>query len=358
LPQAGDVLIRMGGRVEPEDVVAKAFVTPPPLAINVARALAIPPALVERAMRREVGNKVTQGEVLARTSPIGGRTCSAPASGLITSVDPTSGYVTISPDPEALELRANIRGVVMEVLPGEGVVIETPAAQVYGAFGIGNERNGVLRLQVTDPGEIIQAKDIDSRCAYAILIGGAGISAAALKQAVKEQVCGIIVGGIDEKELRTFLGWANQNAWKTGSNGWHLPNESAAADPGLTLIVTEGFGERPMSSPIFDLLSAQDRQEAMLEGRTMLRRPMRRPRVVIPLMRSAGAQLEPSRPQLRAGARVRLLNQAHLGQIAQVRAVANAPRRTASGIQATAVEVLREDGTIAWVPQTSVEVVS
>jgi hypothetical protein len=52
-------------------------------------------------------------------------------------VDETTGYITIAPGPTRYELPATVRGVVMEVIPYEGVWIETPAAQVYGIFGIG-----------------------------------------------------------------------------------------------------------------------------------------------------------------------------------------------------------------------------
>src|SRR4051812_50084986 len=72
LPYAGEVIVRQGQRVEPEEVVARAFMPGIPQIVNMARALQIAPALVERAMVREVGNKVAQGEVLARSSRIGG----------------------------------------------------------------------------------------------------------------------------------------------------------------------------------------------------------------------------------------------------------------------------------------------
>lgn len=358
LPHPGEVAVRVGSRVEPEDIIARAFLPAPPQIINVARSLAIPASQVERAMRREVSNKVAQGEVLARSSRLGGRTCLAPVSGMITAVDNETGYITIAPDPVGFELVANVRGVVMEVQPYEAVVIETPAAQVYGVFGLGDERNGVLRLLVTDPTEIVTPEQIDARSAYAILICGAGISAAALRRAVQEQVRGVIVGGIDERELRAFLGWAGQHEWQTGVHSWRVPNEQRTPDPGLTLLVTEGFGTRPMSAPIFDLLSAQDRQEALIEGHTQLRSSLKRPRVVIPLARSAGAQIEPPRPQLRPGAQVRLLDWDHMGQLAHVRSLPTVPHRIDSGVRVAAVELVQEDGTTLWLPRTAVEVIN
>src|SRR2546421_9816503 len=72
LPQPGEVLVRAGQRVEPEEVIARAYLPSTPQIVNLARALMIAPAMVERAMRREVGNKVAQDEGLARSSRIGG----------------------------------------------------------------------------------------------------------------------------------------------------------------------------------------------------------------------------------------------------------------------------------------------
>jgi hypothetical protein len=359
LPYAGEVLVRQGQRVEPEEVVARAFVPGIPQIVNMARALQIAPALVERAMVREVGNKVAQGEVLARSSRIGGRVCISPVSGKIEAVDTETGYVTVSPDPTVYELQATVRGLVMEVIPNQGVRIETPAAQVYGAFGFGAERSGVLQLLVTDPAEPIEPDKITAKSAYAIMIGGSGITAAALRRAVKEQVRGVIVGGIDEAELRAFLGWDAVRDWRAANGTWQIPASAGGQETDLTLVVTEGFGVQPMSVPLFDLLAAHDRQEALIEGLTRLRGPMQRPRVVIPLSsRTSGIQLEPPRPQLRSGASVRLLDAAHLGQIGQVRTVSSSPRRLASRVRALAVDVALEDGTTILLPRSDVEVLS
>jgi hypothetical protein len=359
LPYAGEVLVRQGQRVEPEEVVARAFVPGTPQIVNMARALQIAPALVERAMVREVGNKVAQGEVLARSSRIGGRVCISPVGGKIEAVDSETGYVTVSPDPTVYELQATVRGLVMDVIPNQGVRIETPAAQVYGAFGFGLERSGVLQLMVTDPAEPIEPDRITTKSAYAIMIGGSGITAAALRRAVKEQVRGVIVGGIDEAELRAFLGWASLRDWRAGNGTWQIPAGTGGQQYELTLVVTEGFGTQPMSVPLFDLLAAHDRKEALIEGLTRLRGPMQRPRVVIPLSsRTSGIQLDPPRPQLQLGASVRLLDAAHLGQIGQVRTVSSAPRRLASRVRASAVDVVLEDGTTILLPRADMEVLS
>jgi hypothetical protein len=358
LPHPGEVLARAGQRVEPEAPIARAYLPGTPQIVNLARALMIAPSLVERAMVREVGNKVAQGEVLARSSRVGGRACLAPVSGVIVALDGETGYVTISPDPVEYTLPATVRGLVMEVIPGLGARIETPAAQVYGAFGFGEERSGVLQLLVTDPSEMILPEMITPKSAYAITIGGSGITAMALRRAVKEQVRGVIVGGIDEAELRAFLGWASVASWRPDAATWRL-SPSPDLSLGLTLVVTEGFGQRAMSGPLFELLVSHDRQEALIEGMTRLRSPLQRPRVVVPLSsRTAGVQIEPPHPVLHPGTTVRLLDNEHLGQVGRVRVVSSGPRRLASNVRTPAVEVLLEDGSTLLLPRTTVEILN
>jgi len=358
LPRPGEILVRLGARLEPEDVVGKAFLPAPLCLFNVAQKLGLAPNKVARAMRFEVGNKVERGKEIAHTGLFGGRKFLAPATGVLAAIDTVTGYVAIDPDPLSFELKANLRGFVADLQPHEGVIIETLASQVYGILGLGAERSGVLRLLVYDPAEVITHEQIDVKSTYAILIGGAGITAQALRQAVKEQVRGIIVGGIEEQELRAFLGWANQSQWQTGIHSWRFPEMQHLADPGLTLVVTEGFGIHPMTKPIFDLLSSLDGQEALIEGLTSLQRPFRRPRVIIPQGRSSGGQVQPPPATLRPGAQVRLLDTAHLGQVARVRALSAGPYRIVSGSRVLAVEVSQEAHPPFWVPQTAVEVLA
>ncbi|MDW8234717.1 MAG: hypothetical protein RMJ54_18250, partial [Roseiflexaceae bacterium] len=110
--------------------------------------------------------------------------------------------------------------------------------------------------------------------------------------------------------------------------------------------VTEGFGNRPMSRPLFDLLASYAGREALVEGTTHGWGDGRRPRVVIPLpTRTTGVTLDAPRPMVRPGAIVRMLHQPYLGQIGQVRSISVAPQRLPSRIRTLAADVVLEDGT-------------
>ncbi len=359
LPHPGRILVRVGQRVEPGDVVARCLVPGTPQIVNISRELMIAPAQLSRAMILEVGNKVTKGDALARMNRLGGYSYAAPVSGEIVGIDTETGYVTIMPDAESYELLANARGIVMEEIPHEGVLIETPAAQIYGAFGFGKERSGVLHLLVTDPSEPILPERIDARSAYSIIIGGSSITAAALRRAAQHNVCGIIVGGIDEAELRAFLGWEQTTMWGSGIRHWHSRSMAAGYDYGLTLVITEGFGVHSMSTPLFELLARHDRQEAFIEGTTRLRQQRQRPRVVIPLSsRTPGLQLDAPRLHMRPGAVVRRLDAQHIGETAKVRSVFGPLHRMSLKNKFPLVEIQTELEQSLILPQTAVEILS
>jgi hypothetical protein len=354
LPTAGDVLTRVGQRVEADDLIGRARVSGAPLVLHVARVLDLPVAQALKALRRAVGETINQGEELAR-GPLPGQRLLAPINGTVVAIDSTSGYVVLRANPEPYELRAAIRGVVMEMFPGEGVRIETPAAQIYGAWGIGGARSGVLSLLTTAPDEPITAAMIDSKSTYGVVIGGSGISAAALRRAVTERITGVIVGSIDEAELRAFLEAPGPALWDGGAHHWQIGG--GLPEPGLTIVVTEGFGTIPMSQPVFDLLAQYDRRDALLLGQTTLRNRHERARVIIPLSaRNAGAlPVDPPQLELQIGAIVRVVVAPYLGQVGRVRALTALNAPLPNGLRTSTADVQLEHGMVS-VPQTALEV--
>ncbi|WP_298816434.1 hypothetical protein [Chloroflexus sp.] len=355
LPQPGEILVRQGGRVEPDDVIARGLRPNPPYVINLARALSLPPTMAARAVVAPIGQPINAGAVLARRRGLPGRRVISPVNGILHAVDPATGYAFIRPEPQQITLTAGIRGVVMEIIDNQRVVIETPAAQLYGICGFGPDCNGVTRLLTFDPDEPITAEMVDAQSIYSVIIGGKGISAAALRKAVEHQVRGIIIGSIAERELRAFFQWAKRIPWKIGSRNWQWAGQT---DSPITIVLTEGIGNAPMAAPLFELLANNDRREVFIESNTSLRQPHRRPQIIIPLSRSSTTALEPPRPPLRPGALVRLLDHDHLGQTGRVRNLPPLPYRLPSGVRAAAVEVLLNTGEAIWLPRSCIEVLA
>ena len=155
----------------------------------------------------------------------------------------------------------------------------------------------------------------------------------------------VVSGGIDDADLRDFLGF-DLGVAITGSEKC-----------GLTLIVTEGFGDIAMARRTFELLAGHQGREACVNGATQIRAGVMRPEIVIPLegAPAAAAQAGPVDGELAIGAPVRIIRDPHFGVIGKVAGLPERPAVLDSGSKARVLEVsLEKDGTVT-VPRANVE---
>ena len=357
LPYAGEVLVRVGNRVEPDEVVARTLLPARGRRYPVARILGIAEKDLPKAVLLEDGAEVEAGDILVRVGRLRPRIFRSPLSGTLSTAEAARGYLVITPPAQTFELRAALKGFVLAVEPYRSVTIQTPAAVVQGIFGLGEERHGVLRVAVTSAGDELLPEMVDERSALSILLGGGPVGAAALERAISYRVRGLVVGSIPVEELQAFVGYRGDADWE--GDGWAFPPGSAGRDFPLTLVVTEGFGRRPMSTPAFELLASYDGQEALIEGRTCLHgAEMYRPQVVIPLPRANPADIPPEEDaeRLGVGREVRLLSEDLLGQTGTVVGLPRGLRTMAGGIRCRVAEVRLETGSVVAVPLENLEV--
>ena len=360
LPVAGDVLARVGSRVEPDDIVAQALLPDPPVRINVAELLGTRPKGLERRLAKPVGSTLEAGEVI-----ISGRRglralqIKSPVAGTLRTYNDETGEVVIRSPGTMFTLRATIKGLVTGQIPYRGVIIETPAVVVRGVLGLGGEQHGVLKVAVTEETEELLTDRVDARLTYAIVLGGSTISAAALNKAVASEVRAVIVGSMEEAELRAFLGYRDVGGWRLGRTGWVFPPpspETAGSRPQLTLILTEGLGRIPMNRRAFELLAAHDGEEVAVDGTTRLRDGLTRPEVIVPLARATATPPARTAPAaLAAGSTVRLVAPPYVGVVAQVQALAPGRQQIDSGLSVPAAAVVLPNGHRIWVPLVNLE---
>src|SRR3954447_537494 len=158
LPLKGAVVVREGDVVEPETVVARAEIPGILRTVRAADILGIDAEEVARALLVHQGDAVTEGQPVARSSSFFGifkSECRAPIDGVVELISSVTGHIGIRERSTPVEIPAYIRGRVVEVLEGEGVVVETRGAFIQGIFGVGGERQGTLRMVVSDPGQSI-----------------------------------------------------------------------------------------------------------------------------------------------------------------------------------------------------------
>ena len=275
LPTVGEVLVKPGDKVESGTVVARGVVDNPDIReLKVYAALGISPDMVKDYMLKTTGENVGKDEVIAIYRSFFGRSTKvarSPIDGRIESFSSVTGRAIIKGHPIRMEVKAHLPGEVMEVIEGEGAVVEAKAAVLQGSFGLGGEATGELVLAVDSADMPLTSEEIKAGHQGKVVVGGSVVTVDALHAAAKNGISALIVGGVDQKDLTEFLGY-EIGVGVTGGEGF-----------GFTLIITEGFGVNPMNEARFSLLEKQEGRLACVDGTTQIRSRIQRPEVVVPL---------------------------------------------------------------------------
>jgi hypothetical protein len=289
---------------------------------NLSEFYELDPKDIAKILNKEVNERLEEGEVLAQTKGLGGKAFRVPFECIFSTFDEATGYITLTPVPKPFTLEAFVRGQIAEVVPNMGVRIDVRANYARGAFGFGDEKHGVLRVLVGEANQPLEPELVDQRSTNFIIMGGSTIYADTLERAVELKVRGIITGSVREDELSKFLGYRNRSSlYKVGQHLWRFPADIISSDAPLTLVITEGFGTRPMATRLFEMLANYNGQEVSVSGATRLRRDPKRPEIIIPLGTNenpVSTSLNPADQLPRVGSIVRLLNPSYVGITARV----------------------------------------
>lgn len=351
LPLKGDVIVKVGDQVNPDDVVARTHLPGNVEPLNVANKLGIPPEDLKEVMLKKVGDEITKGEAIALKKAFikfFSSECSATIDGTIESISSITGQVLQRGEPIPIEVKAYLKGIVTEIIPNEGVVVDCFASFVQGIFGIGGETYGMLQVVTPDNKTTLSDDLIDDTMAGKIIIGGSLVTADALNKAIKVGVKGIVVGGFDDQDLRNFLGY-DIGVAITGSE-----------DMGTTLVVTEGFGQMNMAKKTFDLLKSNEGKMACINGATQIRAGVIRPEVVIPMEtteQSISDDVKEELEGLKNGALIRVIRHPYFGKLGKVSDLPSPLHVLESESKARVLEVEFEDGQRAIVPRANVETI-
>jgi hypothetical protein len=350
LPLKGDVLVNVGDKVGPDDVVARTMLPGNVVPLNVANKLGIPPEDLDSVMLKKVGDAIDEGELIAlsKTLWIFKNPAHATITGTVESISHVTGQVLQRGEPSPVEVKAYVTGEVTEVIPQEGCVVTCRASFIQGIFGIGGETFGNLHMAAGDNTTVLSEDLITNDMADKVVVGGSLVTAGALKKAIGLKVRGIVVGGFDDKDLRDFLGY-DIGVAITGSE-----------TIGITLVVTEGFGQINMAQRTFDLLRRHQGEMACINGATQIRAGVIRPEVVIPRSDAetvAGGGEESHIPGLREGSPVRVIRHPYFGRLGSVTDLPAPLEVLESESKARVLEVQFEDGKRAIVPRANVEMI-
>lgn len=349
LPLKGQVMANVGDAVTAATVVARTEIPGVIQTVKVAEVLGLEPAEAIGVLCVKQGDAVESGQVVAETRSFFGlfkSECRSSYRGKVELISSATGHVGVRLQSTPVEVTAYIDGTVAEVIPEEGVVVETYGAFVQGIFGVGGEKIGRLVVPGGSP-EVMLAEDlIDEGHAGDVLVGGAGVTLGALRKAAEIGVAGIVVGAIVDTDLIGYLGH-DIGVAITGQE-----------DIATTLILTEGFGSITMAERTFGLLKSLEGREVSINGATQIRAGVIRPEIVAPLgaapdhaEATSGGQL------LDIGSSIRVIREPYFGRLGTVTGLPHEPVEVESGAVVRVLEADLNDGATVRVPRANVEII-
>ncbi len=351
LPIKGQVVVFVAGKVKAEDVVARTQLPGDVEPLNIAGILGVPPSDVPQYLLKKPGDPIKKDEVIAEIKSFFGlfkTQVKSPIDGIFESYSTVTGQAMLRHPPMLVEITAYIDGVVTEVFENEGVAVETDATFIQGIFGVGGETTGILKRVADKPSDVITAEDISEDVKGKILIGGALVTADALKKAAKLGAKGFVTGGIDSKDLREFLGY---------DIGVAITGKEKI---GLTLVVTEGFSRMTMMERTFKLLCQHEGKKASMNGATQIRAGVIRPEVVVPLEevkpKKEKAKIE-QQTGIDIGTRVRIIREPYFGKMGKVVALPPELKDIETESKVRVLEVELDTGERITLPRANVEII-
>lgn len=350
LPLPGEVIVSVGQSVGARQVVARANLPGDLHILKVAERMGILPAEVVQGLRVAKGEPVRSGGVLCEHAGLFGwfrTTFQSPVDGTVELISPETGHVAVRTASKPIEVRAYIGGVVQSVEPGKSVTIAAHGAMVQGIFGVGGEKVGTLRVLPIPVDKVLSRADIPEDCSGKVLVGGLAPSAEVLRCAAERGACGMVVGSVDDRALKDYVG---------RDIGIALTGDEPV---NMTLMVTEGFGMIPMAQRIPELLRPLDGREVSINGATQVRAGAVRPELIavhLGIQDGASApNLAASSPGLQVGSRVRLIRVPYFGMWAEVIELPTHMEQIPTGAYARVLRARLNDGTVVTVPRANVE---
>jgi len=352
LPLKGTVLVKKGDKVAANDVIAETLLPGKVVPFNLANKLGVTPAQLNNYIKIEPGQQITKNTILAQTKGLFGlgflkNEVHSPVDGEVESISKITGQILLREPRIPIQVKAFVDGIVTEVIPDEGVIIENKSAYIQGIFGIGGETTGEIMILAETPDDELHHGKLNESCRGKIVVAGAFITYDVIDQARKFGVSAIITGGIDDRDVKKLLGY-DLGVAITGHE-----------NIGLTIVCTEGFGKITMAQKTFDLLKRFSGFKTSIHGRTQIRAGVIRPEIIIPLEFQEKDLIVPEVkvPMLEIGALIRIIRQPHFGRIAKVVGLPEELTKVESETLVRIMEGEFEDGTRFMIPRANVEVI-
>ncbi len=331
LPTAGTVLARLNQKVSSGDIIAETTWAREHVLLDVASMLNVSIIAADKLLRCKVGDLIAASQELAVGSGLFPRTVRAPREGRVVAVG--GGKVLLEVGESKVELRAGIPGMVVQLIPDRGAVIQTAGALIQGVWGNGLIDSGLLINLAEKPDSILTSARLDVSLRGSIIMGGICKDAETLQTAAELPARGLILSSLFPSLL------------------------PLAREMRFPILVTDGFGTLPMNSVAHRLLSSSAKRDATLNAEGYDRYSGARPEVIIPLPVSQNPAPPVDLLMFESGQQVRVRRPPATGAIGTLISIRSGMTVLPSGLRASSADVKLESGETIIVPLVNIEVV-
>ena len=350
LPIKGETLVQIGQSVEPDTVIARAKLPGILQTIKLSEKLGVDAKDAPDMLTLKPGDPIAKEQVIAETKGMFGffkQKVISDYTGTVESVSEVTGNLLVREPSIPIDVNGYVKGVIADLIPDEGAIVETRCAMVQGIFGIGGERTGSVRIAVKDGGEVLDASHILPTDEGKILVGGSGVTYEALLKATEVGAKGIIAGGIKDQDLVKFLGF---------DIGVAITGNEAIS---ITVLITEGFGFLAMAGRTFELLKSLEGQFGSLNGATQIRAGVIRPELLVPLSSATAEGHKAAQVfSLEIGTPIRAIREPYFGQLGHVTELPPNLEVLESGTEVRVLHAKLSDGRNVVIPRANVEIVA
>ncbi|HEY3311622.1 MAG TPA: hypothetical protein VGK00_08290 [Anaerolineales bacterium] len=331
LPVDGNVLAKIGQKVEPTDVVAETIVGRKHLIMDIAQELRVSPRQAAALIKLKRGQKVNEDELIAETTGLFRREVKVPTEGRIAAMG--GGKLILETGGSEVKLLAGMPGVVTEIIKDRGVAIRASGSVTQGVWGNGQIDTGVMMSILDHPDDPFDVERLDVSIRSSIILGGYVDSPTVLKIASELPVRGLILSSMSPALI---------------------PLASRMTYP---IMLINGFGRQAMDASAYKLLTTNARRDITLSAVPYDRFYGSRPEIFIALPYSQEPAEAHELEAFAPGQTVRIISLTRPARIGTLIQILPSQVTLPNGLRVKPAEVKLESGEQYLVPLTNLEVV-
>lgn len=356
LPQSGEVLVAVGDELTPEQVVAQSEAVEQTITLYVASELGVDNKSLSKYITKSVGSTIKKGDVIARVRRgLRTATVKSPTDGKLVAIDDTNGTVVLTTAMGRRELYSLVSGKVEQVIPGRGAVVRTSGTRLYGISGFGSEAIGPLVVGTDRPDRELTSDNVSDSWKGSVVLAGMTAGVPALNRLREVGAVAVIMGSIPEGDLRRFLtdGQMDRSGFWNPVTAIHGDLYHPAIESSLVIILTEGFGRRPMHERVFSVLQEHEGMATSVSARVSVGETLARPEIYLTEEVDNGTVVD---DELCDGRLVRLVDSGVVSIPGEVRGEPYV-RADRYGVRRVMADVEVATGPLRSAPVTNIEVI-